>query len=1074
MPLTHLAGVLCTLIILSVVVTGAPETGGLTRPYTPVADLTEALADKLTVNPNNAHVTPTPSGGKTRPSIFQHPDATGKPLATLTLPPLQLPVLKKGERLVLRVYTGIKDGADAISEYDGVRFILKVNGRTMLDRRQCELKWIPATVDLSAQAGSTVRITMQTDPLQNSACDWAAWGEPEIRIDGRPSAVPMPTASYLRLDALDRRYAAPQREIGRAVHANAFSVLATTEPVLDLPWLVRRDSHLASSELAYAPPVAVGQGPNPANHTLIRVFDRFGACQAQFLAYPLTVRGGVQVRYAHLHGVGDCLVAAPATDAFVRTLKLIAVDGAPLAEVVLPADVKTPVSLMTGDFLSGNPGDEIAVMSQNGDSPLYVLTAEGLILAARPIADDWKGRRIGMDRVPVTGGHELLLWREGAPQALHLFGPKFLDKQIALPIPVPAGGSVHPDPYRPGGWIVSLPDRPRSSIMRVDTQGQVTRAAVDDYETLFWLQYDHSTFQIPDRQHVRRSVYHHIRTDGRSGGLKDALRPLSDTTHWAGTGFGDNNPLIQRFTELPPGQWNLCFTHRMPIPWAERLKDRIDPEAGTPEMFALSRRNRLSTYGEFGTSDFETTSYNLETPALDALYILPLRIHLQQLVRPFRQAPEHFAGIDPNHEHEIAIEQDGSVGDYNPRMIQGFYGWLKRQYGIDRTSVNKQFGAPFRDVFDAPRQERRGAWDEYNASNPFYSEWVEYNRTVVNARIAQTLREALLAGFPPEITAQHQIPDSYAFGSLGAFSTLESRLSPVDWSLNCGTAFGFTRYGVWYNRPHDALQDAFRSGFNRMQLGEYQALTPNQADATGQLRFIRDHGGASIHCMNWPAAFDKGFNAAMEQAILDVAEDDAPRVNLQGGVGEVRSAARPNGSVMIACLGVGDRPGLLKSLTDSLRWEGSTYLQPFHSAVEVTDVPIHPRGRGVWRSAPVNQLASGCQLQLDVELRATQTGTLQIHAERIGRVLPGMTHSVSIKPGQQSGRYVLRIQAPISGLQLVIQAPEGVHVRAALSRHEEWSARLTANRLDGRPYRGGIYFDVLPEEVSPYIAGGKP
>lgn len=1073
MPLVCLYGLAVTFLLLSTCGSAAPAASALTRPFTPVADLTELLGDAQTINPNGAHVTPTPSGGKTRPSIFHHPDAVGKPLVKLTLAPIKLPVLKKGERLTLHLFTGVKDGADQNEVYDGVRFVLQVDGRTVLDRRQREVKWIAASIDLSARAGSTVRITLQTDPMQNSACDWAAWGEPEIRIDGRPSAVPMPQAAYLKLDALDRRYQDTRREIGAAVHKGSFSLLAATEPDLDLPWLVRRDAQLALPELAYAPPVAVGQGPHPDNHTLVRVFDRFGACQAQFLAYPAAVRGGVQVRYANLQGIGSCLVTAPSGDASVRSLRLYATDGAPRGEITMPPDLKAPVVLMTGDFLSGNPGDEVAVMSRTGESPLYLLTADGLILAARPIADEWKSHLIGMDRVPVAGGDELLLWREGDNQAWHLYGPQFLEKRITLPTAVPAGGSVHPDPYRTGGWIVSLPEGPRSSIARVDAQGQLTRASVDDYETLFWLQYDHATFQIPNRQHVRRSVYHHMRTDGTSGALKDALKPITDTEHWAGPGFGAHHPLIERFTEQTPGQWNLCFTHRMPVPWAVRLKDRIDPESGHLEMFALSRRNRLSTYGEFGTSDFETTSYNLETPSLDALYVLPLRKHLRQLAIPFRQTPEHFAGIDPNHEHEIAIEADGSVGDYNPRMIQGFYGWLRRQYGIDRTSLNRQFNTPFRDVFDAPRQERRGAWDEYSAANPLYSEWVEYNRTVVNARIAQTLREALLAGFPPEITAQHQIPDSYAFGSLGAFSTLESRLSPIDWSLNCGTAFGFTRYGVWYKQPHDTLQDAFRSGFNRMQVGEYQALTPSQADATGQLRFIRDHGGASIHCMNWPAAFDKGFNATMEQAILDVAADDVPRTNQQGGVGEVRGVVRPNGPVMIASLGVGDRPGLLKSLTDTLRWEGSTYLQPFHSAVEITEVTLHPRGEGLWRSTPMNDLASGCQLQMDVTVETAQSGTLRIQAQRNGRVLPGLEHSVDLKPGGQAGRYVLRVQAPISGLQLVLQAPKGARVTASLTRQEEWSARLHANRLNGRPYQGGISFDVLPETLSPFTSGGN-
>jgi hypothetical protein len=40
--------------------------------------------------------------------------------------------------------------------------------------------WHPTTVDLSAQAGETIVVSLVADALGDASCDWARWGEPRL------------------------------------------------------------------------------------------------------------------------------------------------------------------------------------------------------------------------------------------------------------------------------------------------------------------------------------------------------------------------------------------------------------------------------------------------------------------------------------------------------------------------------------------------------------------------------------------------------------------------------------------------------------------------------------------------------------------------------------------------------------------------------------------------------------------------------------------------------------------------------------------------------------------------------
>jgi hypothetical protein len=410
------------------------------------------------------------------------------------------------------------------------------------------------------------------------------------------------------------------------------------------------------------------------------------------------------------------------------------------------------------------------------------------------------------------------------------------------------------------------------------------------------------------------------------------------------------------------------------------------------------------------------------------------------------------------------------MGDYNLKMIEGFHSYLGRMYGGEDEARHAALGTRFDGFFDAPRNWERGAWDAYDPANPFYRAWTDYNRYVVSRRVAETFREALLAGFPPEIVKCHQIPDTYAIGNLQAFSDVTARFTPIDWMLNSGTGYGFTRYGVWYNRPHDALQDANASGFDAVTIGEYQALTGDARHASEQLRFLFDNGCVSAHCMLWPEAHDRGYNDTMHAALQKLIADDPPRPGLTGGVGQVRAFADGRRRFDIACIGTGPkRTGLLKSLNADGSWEGSVYVVPFHAHVEVTPVAaprtavLGPRRTVVL--GPLNALDSGEQIEIVGEARATGAPRADLHVavSRAGLPLPGLRHSIGARAAWRPFRYVLRNQLPTDAIRMELGASGGrVEVRGLrATRQSEQTAKLTKGRFGGQRHRGAVTFDVV-------------
>ncbi|MCL6519404.1 MAG: hypothetical protein K6T99_06190 [Armatimonadetes bacterium] len=120
------------------------------------------------------------TSGKVRKySIALHP-TSGEATATYNI---TLPVIGKGERLVIIFSAGMADGFvtnDPDHPSDGVKFILRIDGREVFTRDLATTGWSYGAADLTEKAGKKVNIVFVTDAKSNSNYDWAAWGEPQI------------------------------------------------------------------------------------------------------------------------------------------------------------------------------------------------------------------------------------------------------------------------------------------------------------------------------------------------------------------------------------------------------------------------------------------------------------------------------------------------------------------------------------------------------------------------------------------------------------------------------------------------------------------------------------------------------------------------------------------------------------------------------------------------------------------------------------------------------------------------------------------------------------------------------
>lgn len=587
----------------------------------------------------------------------------------------------------------------------------------------------------------------------------------------------------------------------------------------------------------------------------------------------------------------------------------------------------------------------------------------------------------------------------------------------------------------------------------------------------------------PWGEYVRKGLFRHLRTDANSPAYSaDPDFDNTDYEYWTG-GILQNyiNATQADYATNVPSVWEPTASHRQ-FPGAfDGWKAATDTATGLPKYMALTRLNNLASYTEVGNT-FEVMTWSPGLPALERLIVWPMREYLLNLAPKFRARPDRMIALEPNHEFEIHVAGDSSVGDYNPAMIEAFRDYVMRRYNtLDK--VNARFGTSWASVseMDAPRNQGRGAWDGYSTSVAWFNEWVNFERRVVSFRILQGLREALLAGFPPQILTTHQIPADYVVGPASG-----GRITPIEWTLANGCGYGGTRYGVWYDDTENWIQGAKSSGHDTITVGEYHPLTTNQSDATAQLQYMFDNGVNFIHHMFWD---DPALDPIGAQAYLTLRDTAGARPGVTGGVGQIRAVYRhspdwPEARYNIVQVGSGqNRGGVLKSVTSEGKWEGSVYVQPFHAHVEVTPFVAETEmtiADMQWAGGPVGGLRTGDQIEISFQARSSDVDPrLTVLLLHDGVELGGHRDVMVVGNDWRSYRWIVRIQNPMDGIMPVINSgvrdtPTGSAQTIEMRDfrflvHKERIARMVAGESAGTAHRGGVTFDVLSDD---YVGRG--
>ena len=846
---------------------------------------------------------------------------------------------------------------------------------------------------------------------------------------------------------------------------------AYTDPELDINANVAAyATQGVTAKVDLGPAIVAGQGEDKSNYTVVRIFDAYQTLHTQFNAYPSSVRGGVQVAAAGTEN-GFSILTAPYTDASVNALRCYDANGSFLF-AVNPTG-RAPFAIAAGAFL-GNE-DVFAVTTRNGLSRSRVVeffsAADGRLLETRALPVKlMSGVLLSTDRV--SGDKDaMLVYAENNVLAYTFRNGELTELNVGVK---PVNG-VFASAF--GGYWTTKDATDLTKAFSEVTEyadGEPKTINVGAKENLFF-----TTALKEDGAFVKRGKFWHLRME------------FATKAH-NGTSPGDTASIrvndIASFTNLPSdsvieahntlyNMWEPCATHRWNQTEGMRnLINYIDPDTGMYGYATMTKEDQRTDYVEFGNAYYNGT-YAPFIEAMDRFNFWPRRTFLQSLAQLYRDAPEYTAAVSPVHEHEIDSGA-GSVGDYNPKMIAGFRLYLKELYGTIE-NVNRVFGTPFSsfDVLDAPRNAGRGVWDRYPSSasdvNPFFTQWSIYNRSIVSQRLVESYREALLAGFPPELIKAHQIPEGDAVA--GFLGEADTRISPVDVILATGTGYGGTRYGTFYRDKNSFLALAKQSGHNSVTLGEYHSMNTDKRNAYNQLKYMFDNGAIFTHVGSWAGTLDdvEKMDASEEYAAEKLRDRNIPRSASSGGTGDV--SAYPEGGYNIVEIG-SERTsaGLLKSVKADGSFEGAVYLQPFHAATVAVDLARGGTASGTGRlrcAVSGRKDADGNTIgglnygdTVDVRVTAKPTGgkgTVTLRFWHSGGEIEAAAYTFDVSGEATEYRCCFKNQLYLEDCSVTITYRDVEISDASVTLLYERTARTYYGETSPQAHVGGVSFDLL-------------
>ena len=851
-------------------------------------------------------------------------------------------------------------------------------------------------------------------------------------------------------------------------------------------------AQIGDATVQAGPSIVAGQGRADGNYTLVRIFNAQQAISAQFLAYPSDVRGGVQVAAA-AYSKGDqkevliCTAPFSASGTGADTVRIFDTAGV-IRAAFKPEGINAPYVISTGRFREGSQDEYLAVMSMKQDIGseakvnIYSLSDMTLIdTVTLSYGGSGGSSDVELSRVKGEKNDNLLIYFDAVKQSFVLDTVK---KEIA-----PSGVDMPENSTgiyasADGGFKVTVKD---GTFSRIYTYAAGSSAGnelnVGWRENRFYSSYASGN---PDG-YVDHGTFHHDRTDLAAPILASVKN--SETAKEVLTKSEKNT--YNRWTIKFSGaaayhngyhMWEPCFTHRWNANSVTKALVGATDEEGNLLYGSVGRDNIAKYYLELSSS-FYIGTYADGILEMNKMRIYPLRSYLQGLAVEFRGAnadPEKLIAVSPVHEQEINVE--GSVGDYNVNMIRGFREYMLSLYGSIE-NINKRFGTEFKSVddFDAPRYDPkkddpslcRGQWDTYGESD-FFTQWALYSRLIVNKRIMEAYREALLAGFPPEAINAHQIPEGEAVS--GFLGQADTRLSPVETVTVCGTAYGGTRYGLWYRDDNNFLVLAFNAGHNNVTLGEYGSITTNYNECLAQLRYMYTHGVRFLHMIvpldTNSSEYRKSVKAEQDSINL-VQEENEPRTVDTGITKGIISYDNGSGLKfdIVQMSRVSDDGGvgtaLLKSIDENGSWEGTVYLAPFHANIDVTTITLSGSvGTGI-KTSKISGLQCGDQVELTFSATSkTAGGKVRISAYNGGYLLNDSVVEFELGTELTPYRYVLSNQLTLEDVTISVEFENVNEADVSLSNlfctaQYENIAHKYFGDTESAAATGGVTFDIL-------------
>lgn len=842
------------------------------------------------------------------------------------------------------------------------------------------------------------------------------------------------------------------------------------------------------------PLIVAGEGEYAANHTVVRVYNKYSAKTAQFLAFPQKVTGGVKVACAYVpyEGTNRGVIATAAFNGKYAEAKAVRVFdeyGILYMEVVPAFADGAPYNIVTGCFTGTGSEELLVTEAKAGEGgwtryAIYSLV-NGETLAEGSIGFGEAGGSKTFSATLYNGpDNDSVLFFDGEGKTGYLAfykpGSGFSTSRVMNGGEIDVNG-IYRSAFSMNGMVATVDvdalKAHRSFVKLFANTGDAYGTTVDVgvYENIFYWDTPVWNFRlkglqklnIQDTDYVKAATFQHIRTDLASKAIV-SLTNQKKVKALAETRYSDwlSKDKIKDFSKSY-NVWEPCFTHRFNVIAGTQTLAKTFDEQGFQKFLAYTNTNETANYVEID-SEFLNATYAEGLIELDKMRIYPLRGVLQDLYANFIETPEMLAGLEPIHEIEINVGE--TAGDYNPKNIEGFRSYLLWRFGSVE-AINEKFGTSFssRDDIDAPRNGAlgdRGSWDLFKGK--YFEQWSLFTRKIVNKRLTEAFREALLAGFPSEIVSGHSIPEGDAIA--GLLGQADTRMSPVDAMMTLGCHFGATRYGVWFNDDNNFLNLAYLAGFKNITMGEYNSLVEEGSDISPeQLQYVWSHGSKYIHVLN---VSDSGTRADL-RALEALSQKNEPRPGYAEGTTASMAIDAGGKKYQIVELGGSDKnTGLLKSINSDGTWTGDVYIVPFHSHITVENLTFGTNPRAGSTSANIGGLQTGDIIEVNFigSYTGSDTATFRVEIIEDEVVNERLSKTFTLSGESKPVRYVLSNQVPLGNVKVRISfgcedygAVRIESINGSVQR--ESVARKYFGDFTAEEHKGGVTFDILNREL---------